>query len=292
MKPSPRLNIITGETGAGKSIMLGAIGLLMGKRADTKVLLQKEQKCVIEGTFDIDNYSLNRLFEEKDWEYDRYTIIRREISASGKSRAFINDSPVNLDALRSLGEILLDVHSQHDTQKIGGQLFQLQVLDVFGNNREVLQKYQQTYENWKQLTAEYTQLDEQARQQQQDSDYKSFLLNELDSMALAANEQDHLEESLQVMEHAEEIKIQIQNSLQALEEGDQSATELMATVNQMLKKIQGYAPSYQSVQQRIESTLIELKDVVEELRLLDGQVEHNPDEIEHLKSRLDTIYRL
>ena len=157
MHPAPGLNVITGETGAGKSIMLGAIGLLMGKRADTRVLLHKEHKCLVEGTFNVQKYGLRPIFQQNDWEYDPQTIIRREISASGKSRSFINDSPVNLDALRSLGEHLMDVHSQNDTAKLGGQEFQLQVLDLFGGNQELVENYRQVYGQWISLKKEHQQ---------------------------------------------------------------------------------------------------------------------------------------
>lgn len=292
MQPSQGLNIITGETGAGKSIMLGAIGLLMGKRADTKVLLHKDQKCVIEGTFSIQNYSLQSLFEEHDWEYETQTIIRREISAAGKSRAFINDSPVNLDALRLLGKYLLDVHSQNDTLKLGGQQFQINILDIYGQNDHILKRYREIFLTWNTLKKEHLQLQKRSAQQQKESDYKNFLLEELEAMMLDHDEQMQLEESLQLMEHAEEIKIQIQNSLQALSNGEYSASELLSQASQMWGRIREYAISYQSLHNRLESTLIELKDIVEEIHALDQQIEHNPAAIESTKSRLDSIYRL
>jgi len=292
MQPSAGLSIITGETGAGKSIMVGAIGLLMGKRADTKVLLQKEHKCIIEGTFNIKNYALQGLFLQNNWDYDSQTIIRREISTGGKSRAFINDSPVNLESLKSLGVHLLDIHSQNDTLQLGAQEFQLNVLDVYGQNQAVLTKYQRTYDRWVSLKKEQQELLIKSREQQKESDYNKFLLVELRSAALDPSEQETLEDSLQLMEHAEEIKLQLKNSLEILDHGDYGANEQLAAATHMLAKIRDYSSQYQALQARLGSSLIELKDIVEELRMLDQEVEHDPVEIETLKYRLDTIYRL
>jgi DNA repair protein RecN (Recombination protein N) len=292
MQPSAGLSIITGETGAGKSIMVGAIGLLMGKRADTKVLLQKEHKCIIEGTFNIKNYTLQWLFLQNNWDYDSQTIIRREISTSGKSRAFINDSPVNLESLKSLGVHLLDIHSQNDTLQLSAKKFQLNALDVFGQNKAIFTKYQRAYERWVSFKEEQQKLLTKSREQQKESDYNNFLLEELEAAALDPSEQETLEDSLQLMEHAEEIKLQIQNSLQFLDQGDYSANEQLAAATHMLAKIRGYSGQYQSLQNRLESALIELKDIVQELQMLDGEVAHHPAEIETLKSRLDNIYRL
>jgi len=292
MQPSAGLSIITGETGAGKSIMVGAIGLLMGKRADTKVLLQKEHKCIIEGTFNIKNYALQGLFLQNNWDYDSQTIIRREISTGGKSRAFINDSPVNLESLKSLGVHLLDIHSQNDTLQLGAQEFQLNVLDVYGQNQAVLTKYQRTYDRWVSLKKEQQELLIKSREQQKESDYNKFLLEELRTAALDPSEQETLEDSLQLMEHAEEIKLQLKNSLEILDHGDYGINEQLAAATQMLTKIRDYSSQYQALEARLESSLIELKDIVEELRMLDQEVEHDPVEIETLKYRLDTIYRL
>ena len=292
MRPSAGLNVITGETGAGKSIMLGAVGLLMGNRADTRVLLQKEHKCVVEGTFNLEDYHLETLFLENDWDYEPSTIIRREINVSGKSRAFINDSPVKLEALRTLGTYLLDVHSQNDTQKLGGQEFQLNVLDIYGNNQELLGKYQHAFQQWIALKKDYQQLLSRSNEQQKASDYRNFLLEELIAANLDATEQEHLEESLRLMENAEEIKLQLQGCLQALENGEFGASQQLSASIQMLGKIAGYAPQYRALKERLESTLIEIRDITGELEDLDLKVEHDPMAIEELSARLDTIYRL
>jgi len=292
MQPSPGLNIITGETGAGKSIMLGAVGLLMGNRADTKMLLNQEHKCVVEGTFNIQAYSLQPLFKEYDWEYYPETIIRREINTSGKSRAFINDSPVTLDALSSLGMHLLDVHSQNDSQKLGGQHFQRHILDLYGQHQLLVDQYQEHYRRWSKLKQQHQKLLTESQQQQKEADYKNFLLQELNAAALKADEQQELEESLKVVEHAEEIKINLQGSLQLLQENEQSAVEQLAETIRMLGRIQSYAEFYSSLKERLDSTLIEIRDIVAEIETLDQQIEHNPAQIEQLQSRLDAIYRL
>ena len=292
MHPAAGLNTITGETGAGKSIMLGAIGLLMGKRADTTVLLQKEQKCIVEGTFQIGDYALQGLFEQHDWDYEAQTIIRREISSSGKSRAFVNDSPVKLEALRSLGEHLLDVHSQNDTMKLRGKEFQLDVLDVYGNNLQLLEQYQKEYDKWITLKKEHQQLLIRATEQQKEADYQKFLLDELERANLDPNEQQQLEESLRLMENAEEIKQQIQHSLLGLEDGDFSVNQQLTNTTRLLSRIAEFGSQYQSLKERLESCLIEIKDVAQELHLLDQQVEYDATAIEALKGKLDTIYRL
>ena len=292
MHPAAGLNTITGETGAGKSIMLGAIGLLMGKRADTGVLLQKEQKCIVEGTFQIGDYALQGLFEQHDWDYEAQTIIRREISSSGKSRAFVNDSPVKLEALRSLGEHLLDVHSQNDTMKLRGKEFQLDVLDVYGNNLQLLEQYQKEYDKWITLKKEHQQLLIRATEQQKEADYQKFLLDELERANLDLNEQQQLEESLRHMENAEEIKQQIQHAVQGLEDGDFSVNQQLTNTTRLLSRIAEFGSQYQSLKERLESCLIEIRDVAQELHLLDQQVEYDAAAIETLKEKLDTIYRL
>ena len=247
---------------------------------------------MVEGTFNLEDYPLETLFQANDWEYEPYTIIRREISASGKSRAFVNDSPVKLEALRTLGTFLLDVHSQNDTQKLGGQEFQLNVLDVYGNNLELLNKYQKSFHQWTTLKKDHQQLLGRSNEQQKEADYRNFLLEELLTANLDAIEQEHLEESLRLMENAEEIKLQLQGCLQALENGEFGATQQLSASLQMLGKIAGYAPQYQALKERLESTLIEIRDITGELEELDLQVEHNPTAIEELSARLDTIYRL
>ncbi len=292
MTPSPGFNIITGETGAGKSIMLGAIGLLLGNRADSKTLWQKEAKCVIEGSFNIADYQLQALFESHDWEYHPETIIRREININGKSRAFINDSPVNLESLRALGRNLLDIHSQHDTLQLGAQQFQLKVIDLYGQHQELLQTYQEHYDRWETVTNQKRELLEQSQEQQKEADYRKFLWEELSNAQLQAGEQQELEANLQVMEHAEEIKIQLNGSLQLLDQADANIQEQLAQSLRMLERISHFSKDYRALYDRLSSSYIEIQDIAGELNHLEQQVQFNPSEIEELKGRLDLIYRL
>jgi DNA repair protein RecN (Recombination protein N) len=188
MKPNKELNIITGETGAGKSIMLGAIGLMLGNRADTKVLFDTEDKCVIEGSFDISDYKLESFFEEAELDFDTSCIIRREISPNGKSRAFINDTPVNLDLLKKIGSQLMDVHSQHDTLLLGSNVFQLSILDAYAGNQKLLQQYRQQFRLYRKKEETYRTLQNESSSAQKELDYNSFLLEELSSAKLEAGE--------------------------------------------------------------------------------------------------------
>ena len=202
MGPAKSLNIITGETGAGKSIMLGAVGLLLGKRADTKVLLNENQKCIIEGNFDITEYNLQSLFKEEDLDYENDTSIRREITPSGKSRAFINDTPVNLDVLKKLGNFLMDVHSQNETLQLGASSFQLNLIDAFAGTQHLAKEYLGYYNNFKWKEKAYHVLISEGERLKKDADYNSFLLNELAQLNLNEEEQEPLEEELKVLENA------------------------------------------------------------------------------------------
>ncbi|MFW6268255.1 MAG: AAA family ATPase, partial [Marinilabiliaceae bacterium] len=202
----PGLTVITGETGAGKSIMLGALGLVLGQRSDVSAIQNKENKCIIEGTFDISRYGLEPLFTEEDVDYEEETILRREILPSGKSRAFVNDTPVNLNFLRSLSDRLIDVHSQHQNLLLGDNHFQLNVVDTVAGNGEILKAYQQTYHDFKELTAEKKRLEEMNARQRADQDYWEFQYNQLEEASLQPDEQSELEQELEQLTHVEEIK--------------------------------------------------------------------------------------
>ena len=208
MKPSEALTIITGETGAGKSIMLGAVGLLMGNRADTKALLNADKKCVIEGVFGISEYGMKPLFEENDIDYDDQTIIRREISATGKSRAFVNDTPVRLEFLKELSEGLLDVHSQHETFDLAQQFYQIKLLDSYAGNEALKISYQTAFLEYEEARKRYEQLLLKAEIIRKDQDYNQFLYQELEDLELSEDEQETIEEELQILEHTEECAVQ------------------------------------------------------------------------------------
>lgn len=224
--PSAQFNTITGETGAGKSIMLGAIGLLLGNRADTKSLYDETNKCVIEGVFSIEAYGLQSLFEEEELDYEATTVIRREITPAGKSRAFVNDTPVRLEALRELGAALMDVHSQHDTLALGDHGFQLTLVDAYAENEELRATYHAAFQDYRKARKALEELQAEAAEIRKEADYHQFLFSELDQAQFQAGEQEELEAELKVLENAEEIKNGLQQSINLLEEPDQGIAKI------------------------------------------------------------------
>jgi DNA repair protein RecN (Recombination protein N) len=292
LQPSARLNIITGETGAGKSIMLGALGLLLGNRADTRMLFDSSQKCVIEGAFDIAAYKLEEFFSTSDLDYEQVCIMRREISPNGKSRAFINDTPVSLETMRSLGAYLMDVHSQHDTLQLGSPAFQLGLLDSFARNAAVKSQYNSNYKQYRQLEQQFKALTQRLAEANKELDYHTFLLNELTEASLQENEQEEAEEQLKRLEHAEEIKHKLSQAYQGLSESEQSILSSLKDVGHVLNSITGYAEVFQQLKARLDSCLIELDDLAEEISKAESDTEHNPELIEKLQDRLDVMYSL
>ncbi|MCS6974523.1 MAG: DNA repair protein RecN [Cyclobacteriaceae bacterium] len=290
--PSAHLNAITGETGAGKSIMLGAIGLLTGNRADTKVLWDENEKCVTEGTFDIRAYGLQKFFEEENLDYADQTIIRREISPGGKSRAFINDTPVTLDVLKRLGNQLLDIHSQHETLELGNLKFQLKLVDAYSGHQNLIKKYAAAWEAFESARQHLRQTEAEVRALSQEADYIHFQLEELKRAALEEGEQEKWEAELKIMEHAEEIKSRLQSLLASLSQSDYAALNNLREARQLLQSISGYGREYENLLQRLISLLAELSDIAAEIERLDEQVEYDPKRVEQLTERLDLIYRL
>jgi DNA repair protein RecN (Recombination protein N) len=292
MEPSGSLNVITGETGAGKSIMLGALGLLMGNRADTKVLWDEEDKCIIEGVFNIRDYKLKSMFRAEDLDYDDQTVIRREISPGGKSRAFINDTPVTLEVMRKIGSVLMDIHSQHETLHLGNQFFQLQLIDTYAENNTLRDQYQEAWQSFLKAKKAFETLSDQAESLRQEADYTKFQLDELLSAALEENEQEKLEDELKIMEHAEEIKTKFTAVLDLLNNSEFSTRNSLGEIRAQLQGISGYSASYQSLFERLESVRIELDDIAAEIEKEEGQIEFDPARSEWIKERLSTLYRL
>ncbi len=294
MQPDPELSIITGETGAGKSIMLGAIGLLLGNRADTRALYDENEKCIIEGTFDVPSHdSLAHVFEEEELDYDTTNIIRREINPSGKSRAFVNDTPVTLDTLRKIGNLLVDIHSQHDTLQLGSNEFQLQLVDTYAQNQALQEKYRTIYKQYRKDKHAYDDLVNNSESLHKELDYNKFLLDELTEADLAANEeQEILEEQLKMMENAEEIKIKLNTMIDVLQNSDVALTGQLRQVVSILNQLATLAPVYSSLRDRADSVLIELKDIAAELETEEGDIEFDPERIEQIQDRLSMIYRL
>lgn len=292
MAPSSQLNIITGETGAGKSIMLGAVGLMLGNRADTKSLLNEDKKCIIEGVFDLSSYALAPIFEEENLDYEQLSIIRREISPNGKSRAFINDTPVTLDTLKRIGFFLMDVHSQHDSLLLTSNSFQLQVVDNFAGNQVLLERYRRQYAAFKKASRHYEQLLAESAESKKAEDYDSYLFEELEKAKLQVEEQTLLEEALEVLENAEEIKMRLSNADTLFTNGEPAITTMLYEAMNNLKSIAKFSPKYETLGQRVESCLIELQDIAKEIETEGESVSFEPDKIQETKDRLSLIYQL
>ena len=285
-------SVITGETGAGKSIILGAIGLLLGQRAEVKAIRQGASKCVIEARFDISAYGMEPFFEDNELEYEEECILRREVYASGKSRAFINDTPASLVQMKELGEQLIDVHSQHQNLLLNKEGFQLNVLDILSHNDEQLSAYQSLYREWKQAQQDLAELIARAEQNKADEDYIRFQLEQLEEANLSAGEQEELEQETDMLSHAEEIKAGLFRVGQLLtsDEGGLLAG-LKESLNTMLGLQKVYSPATE-LAERLESTYIELKDVSQEVSSQEEDVEFNPDRLEEVNDRLNLIYTL
>lgn len=292
MEPHAGLNIITGETGAGKSIMLGAVGLLVGERSDSRVLLNTEQKCVVEGTFDLSTYRLKPLFDEADLDYDDECIIRREINPGGKSRAFVNDTPVGLQILKDLGEKLLDVHSQHETLQLREKVYQLSVLDAYAAHEALLEKYAASFKTYSAARTRLAELQSLHNQGNEEADYKQYLLQELEQAQLDDLNQEALEQELEVLENAEDIKLKLGQSLQMIEGEEVSIQQLLTEVRALMSSIAKFSDDLGKLDARIESQWHEWQDLSRELAHRMELTEYNPERIAELKDRLDLLYRL
>ena len=283
-------SVITGETGAGKSIILGAIGLLLGQRADTKAI---KDKCVIEAHFDISRYGMEAFFTENDIEYDSSDcIIRRELTTAGKSRAFINDTPVQLALLKELGEQLIDIHSQHQNLLLNKQNFQLSVVDIIADNAKALAQYQQTYSQYLSVSKEIETLKDNIARNRQNQDFIQFQFDELSNANLAINEQEELEQKSDTMSHAEEIKSALYEADNALSAEDTGVVSALGSARAALNGIQQVFPDASELAQRLESSYIELKDISEEISNQLERVDFDPAELDVINNRLDRLYDL
>jgi len=292
MDPSGHLNVITGETGAGKSIMLGAVGLLLGSRADTKVLWDENEKCIVEGTFDLSAYKLKSLFEAADLDYESVSVIRREISPGGKSRAFINDTPVTLDVMKRIGQRLMDIHSQHETLALGEQSFQLELIDAFASNEKVKATYQQSWKTFSKAKSIYEELLSESSSLRQEADFVRFQWDELSKAELEENEQEKLESDLKISEHAEDIKTRFNQAINQLGQSEYSITTVLAEIKLQLQAVADYAPSYEQLFTRLESIRIETEDILQEIEKEESKIEFDPAQSEEIKERLSLIYQL
>ena len=284
--------IITGETGAGKSIMLGALSLLLGKRADYSAIRDKEKKCVIEGSFNISSYHLQDLFAEEDLDFEAQTIIRREILPSGKSRAFINDTPANLSSLQVLGERLLDIHSQHETLSLGDNDYQFLVIDSLAANASRLKQYQAEMQQLKGLQKQLQQLREEQAQATKEYDYNLFLLTELQQAKLVSGMQEELEERYEELSNVEQLTDQLGSAVNHIQQEEIGAAAALREAKNNLQRISGISGNYQQLFERLQSVNIELDDIALELESALDKVEANPAELEQVNARLQVLYNL
>jgi DNA repair protein RecN (Recombination protein N) len=286
------MNSITGETGAGKSIILGALGLILGNRADLSVLKNKDEKCIVEGQFDVTGYELNLFFEEKDLDYDTSTILRREITPAGKSRAFINDTPVNLKVLRELGLQLIDIHSQHQNLELSNQKFQLDLVDSVANSKSVLAEYKKQFSAYKNQDKLLYEIKIKAEKAKADIDYFQFQFNQLEEAKLIENEQEELEAELEKLTHSEDIKTAFSELTDLLDSETISVIRNLKDGQKAMERINDYFDEAAGLSERLQSVVFEVKDILEEANALAEKVEFNPERIEQVHDRLNLIYSL
>ncbi|USD25282.1 DNA repair protein RecN [Flagellimonas marinaquae] len=283
---------ITGETGAGKSILLGGLSLVLGKRADLSSLKSKDQKCVIEAEFDISKYQLKSFFEENDLDYEETTILRREILPSGKSRAFVNDSPVTLDVMRSLGDQLVDVHSQHQTMRLTDNDFQMKVLDALANNAEYLSNYAKSLDELKKVSKELQKLVDFQSEADKEQDYNTFLLKELEDAKLKEGMQEELEEEYEQLNNVEQIMEQLSAGHQLLNDEQLGVVGRLTDLKRAFQGLVDFGTDYKTLYDRIQSVLIETDDIASELERLKDGVEADPERLEVVNGQLQQLYDL
>jgi DNA repair protein RecN (Recombination protein N) len=283
---------ITGETGAGKSILLGGLSLVLGKRADMSSLKDKDIRCVIEAVFDIENYDLESFFNEHDLEYDSNTIVRREIHPSGKSRAFVNDSPLTLDILTQLGKRLVDIHSQHQTLQLTEHDFQLKLIDAFADNTELLNEYNDKLAKYKTALQEFDELIEFQKNAIKEHDYNTFLLNELDAIYLEEGLQEKLEDQFQQLNNVETVLENLSKGNHLLRDEQMGIVSLLQELKMISGKLSAIGNKYANLKERIDSVFIELKDIAEEIQTLQESIEPDPGKLEEINTKLQVIYDL
>ena len=289
---SNQFSVITGETGAGKSILLGALGLVLGNRADLTSLKDKEQKCIIEAQFSIANYNLQSFFDENDMDYEDKTIIRREILPSGKSRAFVNDSPVNLQELQELGAMLLDIHSQHQTRELTEENYQIDILDAVANNGNNVIAYKNALSDFKSTQKELKQLITEKEALVKEYEYNSYLLNELLAANLVEGEQEELEQELEQLSNVEFIKENFERILAIANEEQVGAIMNLKEIKVSLQKIAAFSTQYAQLQERLTSSLLEIEDIVSECEQNNEKILADPERLELVNTKLQSIYNL
>ena len=286
-------SVISGETGAGKSILLGAIGLLTGDRADLSVIQTGKQRCTLEATFNIEEYELEDLFNQEDLEYDpKECIIRRELSANGKSRAFINDSPATVSVLKKLGNRLIDIHSQHQNLLLGQEDFQLSVLDTMASRSDLYLSYTEAYNKWRQAVKNLESARTSFEEDRKDEDYLRFLVSELANFRPQSGEDEYLRQQCDMLEHAQDIKTSLMQGYGLLSEGDVPVTDILRQVRNQISSIQSYFPQAEELVERLESCRIELQDIATSLEGEGESIDYDPLRLEEMQSRLNTLFSL
>jgi DNA repair protein RecN (Recombination protein N) len=286
------LTIITGETGAGKSILLGALGLILGKRADNSALLNKSSKCVVEGEFDISAYNLEKFFADHDLDFDEQTVIRREINPEGKSRAFVNDTPVTLQLLRELTAHLIDIHSQHESLLINDGRFQIDLLDVMADNKQNADLFSKQFFAWKEKIHKQEEKKNAAAKAVAEKDFLHFQLEELEAARLTEGELKLLEEESETLSHAQQIKESLNAAIHILSESDHNLLSMLQEADVAIKQAARFHKPAETVHQRVNSVKAELKDIVSELETLSEKTELNPERLQRVEERLDLLNRL
>jgi len=289
---SDGFSTITGETGAGKSILLGALGLVLGKRADLTSLKHKDQKCVIEANFDLSNYNLNLFFEENDLDFEKQTIIRREILPTGKSRAFINDSPVNLQELQELGTFLIDIHSQNQTQELSEEVMQFKIIDTIANNQDLVLEFESVLKAFKKQKSELNLLISNRNNANKEQDYNAFLLNELVLAKLISGEQQILEATFEQLNNVEFIKENLDKSIAIADTEQFGVLQNLKEIKVALQKIANISPQYNLLLERTNSVVIEFDDIVSELNQTSENLLNNPEQLDLINAKLQAIYNL
>ncbi|MFV0391088.1 MAG: DNA repair protein RecN [Paludibacteraceae bacterium] len=286
------MTVLTGETGAGKSIIIGALSLVMGQRADSRIIKEGEQKTVVEVGFNVKNYDLQAFFKENELDYSDTTIIRREVAVNGKSRAFINDTPVQLNLLKELSNKLIDIHSQHENLLLATENYQLQVIDTVAENESFREVYRQAFEDWAEAKANLHKLKKEAERQSDDLDYLEFQLAQLDEAKLVENEMEELETEQETLSHVEEIKSELQRTENQLESEEANVISAVKESRNAIQRINPYLSEADQWVERLEGILIELKDITAEIAYSQQKIEFDPERLEFIDSRLSTIYAL
>ncbi|MCC5946458.1 MAG: DNA repair protein RecN [Bernardetiaceae bacterium] len=289
---SAHLNVITGETGAGKSILRGALGLLTGERADTKVLLKEGENCIVEGLFELSQYNLKSIFDAEDLEYEPLCLIRRQISPSGRSRAFVNDTPVRLESLKKIGVRLMDIHAQHDTLRLTSNEYQLEVLDAYANVEAELKTYQSCFKTYQQALQAFQKLQKDANELRKAHDYNRFLWEELDRANLDALDQADMEQTLERLENVELIKQSLQSSNKALTDDEFSVDMILQEAANALGKARNFSEEYNALYERLQSAIIEIRDIASEIESEFENIDTDEEAAEKIRHSLNLLYDL